>query len=225
MGISTHPLLVKDSSRPSRGEGFSRSHRRMDIRSGSVDQWITAIENLLGGGAGQLIKHTLGTAAYGQRPIHIDLGQGPNGPSLGGVVIDPQRATLPRWSEEAQVFQQITSASENPAKIQRAILNLLSPRAKQAAKEDLQERKKFVKLASEAQRVREQNAAQSSQSAPAPPTNAVTSTHGDDGILPMPVDVTGIAESLALVNASADEPNPPTSQPLTNEDAVMHGKA
>ncbi|KAI9610456.1 hypothetical protein H4Q26_006596 [Puccinia striiformis f. sp. tritici PST-130] len=114
-------------------------------------------------------------------------------------------ATLPRWSEEAQVFQQITSASENPAKIQRAILNLLSP-------------------PSEAQRVREQNAAQSSQSAPAPPTNAVTSTHGDDGILPMPVDVTGIAESLALVNASADEP---IRQLLTShhEDAVMHGKA
>ncbi|POW21744.1 hypothetical protein PSHT_02053, partial [Puccinia striiformis] len=262
MGISTHPLLVEDSSRPSRGEGFSRSHRRMDIRSGSVDQWITAIENLLGGGAGQLIEHILGTAAYGQRPIHIDLGQGPNGPSLGGVVIDPQRgvvmpvgpqglhaqanqpppasrldrhladrvagqtlmplATLPRWSEEARVFQQITSASENPAKIQRAILNLLSPRAKQAAKEDLQEREKFVKLASEARRVREQNAAQSSQSAPAPPADAVTSTHGDDGILPMPVDVTGIAESLALVNASADEPNPPTSQPLANEDAEMH---
>ncbi|POW19574.1 hypothetical protein PSHT_04506 [Puccinia striiformis] len=36
MGISTHPLLVEDSSRPSRGEGFSRSHRRMDIRSGSL---------------------------------------------------------------------------------------------------------------------------------------------------------------------------------------------
>ncbi|KNE87282.1 hypothetical protein PSTG_19337, partial [Puccinia striiformis f. sp. tritici PST-78] len=113
--------------------------------------------------------------------------------------------------EEARVFQQITSASENPAKIQRAILNLLSPRAKQAAKEDLQEREKFVKLAT-----------QSSQSAPAPPADAVTSTHGDDGILPMPVDVTGIAESLALVNASADEPNPPTSQPLANEDAEMH---
>ncbi|KAA1107112.1 hypothetical protein PGT21_002719 [Puccinia graminis f. sp. tritici] len=263
MGISTHPLLVEDSSRPSRSEGFTRSHRRMDIRSGSVDQWITAIENLLGGGAGQLIEHILGTAAYGQRPIHIDLGQGPNGPSLGGVVIDPQRgvvvpvgpqglhtqtnqpppasrldrhladrvagqtlmplATLPRWSEEARVFQQISSSSENPAKIQRAIFNLLSPRAKQAAKEDLQEREKFVKLASEARRMREQNLAQSSQSVPAPSTDAVTSTtHEEDGVLPMPVDVTGIAESLALVNASADEPNAPTSQPPTNEDAEMH---
>ncbi|KNZ55506.1 uncharacterized protein VP01_265g8 [Puccinia sorghi] len=28
------------------------------------------------------------------RPIHIDLGQGPNGPSLGGVVIDPQRGVV-----------------------------------------------------------------------------------------------------------------------------------
>ncbi|KAI8449200.1 hypothetical protein BY996DRAFT_7506286 [Phakopsora pachyrhizi] len=98
----------------------------MDIHSGSVDQWINAIENLLGGGAGQLIEQILGNVAY---------------PSLGGVVIDPQHgvvmpvgsrglqavtsqttptsqldrhladcvagqilkplATLPRWSEEA----------------------------------------------------------------------------------------------------------------------------
>jgi len=38
----------------------------------------------------------------------------------------------------------------------------------------------------------------------------------------MPVDVTGIAESLALVTASVDEPNAPTSQPSGNEDAEMH---
>ena len=94
MGISTHPLLDKDSNRSSRGESFTRSHCRMELRSGSVDQWITAIENLLGGGAGQLIEHILGTVAYGQRPIHIDLGHGPNGPSLGGVVIDPQRGVV-----------------------------------------------------------------------------------------------------------------------------------
>jgi hypothetical protein len=40
--------------------------------------------------------------------------------------------------------------------------------------------------------------------------------------LPMPVDVTGISESLALVNASADEAIPPTSQPSGNEDTDMH---
>ncbi|CAH7668726.1 hypothetical protein PPACK8108_LOCUS3268 [Phakopsora pachyrhizi] len=101
----------------------------MDIHSGSVDQWINAIENLLGGGAGQLIEQILGNVAYVLKP------------SLGGVVIDPQHgvvmpigsrglqavtsqttptsqldrhladcvagqilkplATLPRWSEEA----------------------------------------------------------------------------------------------------------------------------
>jgi hypothetical protein len=59
-------------------------------------------------------------------------------------------ATLPRWSKEARVFQQISSSSKNPAKIQRAIINLLSPHVKQAAKGDLQEHEKFVKLASEA---------------------------------------------------------------------------
>jgi hypothetical protein len=132
-------------------------------------------------------------------------------------------ATLPRWSEEARVFQQVSSSSENPAKIQRAIFNLLSPHAKQAAKEQLREREKFDKLAGEARRVREQNLAQSSsQSAPAPSADAATSAPDDDGVLPMPVDVTGIAESLALVNASADEPIPPTSQPSGNEDAEMH---
>ncbi|WAQ88607.1 hypothetical protein PtA15_10A26 [Puccinia triticina] len=148
-------------------------------------------ETLLGGGAG--LEHILGTAAYGQRPIHIDLGQGPNGPSLGGVVIDPQQgvvmpvgpqglvgqtnqpppassrldrhladslATLPRWSEEARVFQQISSSSKNPAKIQRVILNLLSPRAKQTAKEDLQEQEKLSKLASEARCMRENSFSQ-----------------------------------------------------------------
>lgn len=268
MGISTHPLLVEDSSRPSRGEGLNRSHRRMDLRSGSVDQWITAIENLLGGGAGQLIEHILGTAAYGQRPIHIDLGQGPNGPSLGGVVIDPQRgvvmpvgpqglhsqssqppptsrldrhladrvagqtlmplATLPRWSEEARVFQQISSSSENPAKIQRAIFNLLSPRAKQAAKEDLNERERFAKIASEARRMREQTTTQATLPATRPTAEATPSTARDEeNLLPMPVDVTGIAESLALVNASADEPSlvtPEGIQPRSegNEDADMH---
>ncbi|PLW35360.1 hypothetical protein PCASD_15522 [Puccinia coronata f. sp. avenae] len=34
-------------------------------------------------------EHILGTAAYGRQTIRIDLGQGPNGPSLGGVGIDP----------------------------------------------------------------------------------------------------------------------------------------
>jgi len=106
-------------------------------------------------------------------------------------------ATLPRWSEEARVFQEISSSSENPAKIQRAIFNLLSPRAKQAAKDDLQEREKFDKLASEARRMREQNLAQSSQSAPAPSADAVVSTMGlEGGVPPMPVDVTDISESL-----------------------------
>ena len=80
--------------RPFRGENFVCSHCRMELRSGSVKQWITAIENLLGGGASQLIEHILGTAAYGQWPINIDLGQGPNGPSLGGVVIDPQQEVV-----------------------------------------------------------------------------------------------------------------------------------
>ncbi|CAH7689453.1 expressed protein [Phakopsora pachyrhizi] len=89
-GIYTHPLLVEDSTAPTRGDGLNRSQCRMDIRSGSVDQWINAIENLIGGGAGQLIEQILGNVAYGQRLIHIDLGQGPNGSSLGGVVIDPQ---------------------------------------------------------------------------------------------------------------------------------------
>jgi len=65
--ISTHPLLVEDSRRPSRGESFTRSHRWMELRSGSDDQWITAIENLLGGA---------------------------DGPSLGGVVIDPQQGVV-----------------------------------------------------------------------------------------------------------------------------------
>ncbi|KAH9820843.1 hypothetical protein DFH28DRAFT_1121207 [Melampsora americana] len=92
--ISVHPLLTEDSAAPVRGEGSGRSHRRMDLRSGSMDQWLTAIENLLGGGAGQIIEQILGTVAVGQRPIHIDLGQGPNGPSLGGVVIDPTRGVV-----------------------------------------------------------------------------------------------------------------------------------
>jgi hypothetical protein len=49
-------------------------------------------------------------------------------------------ATLRRWSEEARVFQQVSPSSENPAKIEGAIFNLLSPHAKQAAKEQLRER-------------------------------------------------------------------------------------
>ncbi|CAH7681583.1 expressed protein [Phakopsora pachyrhizi] len=129
-GISPQPLMVEDSTALTRGDGLNRSQCQMDIHSGSVDQWINSIENLLGGGAGQLIEQILGNVAYGQRLIHIDLGQGPNGPSLGGVVIDLQcgaptsqttptsqldrhladrvagqilkpLATLPRWSEEA----------------------------------------------------------------------------------------------------------------------------
>ncbi|CAH7686371.1 hypothetical protein PPACK8108_LOCUS21015, partial [Phakopsora pachyrhizi] len=58
----------------------------MDIHSVSVDQWINATENLLGGGVGQFIEYILDNVAYGQQPIHIYLGQGPNGPSLGGMV-------------------------------------------------------------------------------------------------------------------------------------------
>ncbi|CAH7676140.1 hypothetical protein PPACK8108_LOCUS11242 [Phakopsora pachyrhizi] len=48
-----------------------------------MDQWINAFKNLLGGGAGQLIEQILGNIACGQRPIHIELGQDPNSPSLG----------------------------------------------------------------------------------------------------------------------------------------------
>ncbi|CAH7682955.1 hypothetical protein PPACK8108_LOCUS16140 [Phakopsora pachyrhizi] len=89
-GISPQPLMVEDSTALTRGDGLNRSQCQTDIHSGSVDQWINAIENLLGGGAGQLIEQILGNVAYGQRLIHIDLGQGPNGPSLGGMVIDLQ---------------------------------------------------------------------------------------------------------------------------------------
>ncbi|KNZ64006.1 hypothetical protein VP01_10777g1, partial [Puccinia sorghi] len=91
--------------------------------------------------------HILGTAAYGQRPIHIDLGQGLNG-SLGDVVIDPQPGVPTRlapgqlscWpnfnapsyasqmvrggtslSKNHLLFRKIISRSENPAKIQWAI--------------------------------------------------------------------------------------------------------
>ncbi|KNZ62028.1 hypothetical protein VP01_13226g1 [Puccinia sorghi] len=132
-------------------------------------------------------------------------------------------ATLPRWSEEARVFQQITSCSKNPAKIQQAIFNLLSPRTKQAAKGHLLERKKFVKLATEAPHVHEPTATQSSsQSAPAASAKAVPTTRDKDAFLPMPVDVTGISESLALVNASTDKLNTPTSQPSGNKDGEMH---
>ncbi|CAH7682947.1 hypothetical protein PPACK8108_LOCUS16132 [Phakopsora pachyrhizi] len=84
----------QDSTALTRGDGLNRSQCQMDIRSGSVDQWINAIENLIGGGAGQLIEQILGNVAYGQRLIHIDLGQGPNGPSLAGVVIDPQHGVV-----------------------------------------------------------------------------------------------------------------------------------
>ncbi|CAH7671711.1 hypothetical protein PPACK8108_LOCUS6518 [Phakopsora pachyrhizi] len=67
----------QDSTALTRGDGLNKSQCQMDIHSGSVDQWINAIENLLGGGAGQLIEQILGNVAYVQRPIHIDLGQGP----------------------------------------------------------------------------------------------------------------------------------------------------
>ncbi|KNZ56693.1 hypothetical protein VP01_2340g1 [Puccinia sorghi] len=98
-----------------------------------------------------------------------------------------------------------------------------SPRAKQVAKEDLLEREKFVKLANEACRVREQTASQSSsQSAPAASAKAVPTTFDEDAVLPMPMDVTGIAKSLALVSASTDKPNAPTSQPSGKKDAEMH---
>lgn len=110
--ISVHPLLTEDSAAPVRGEGPGRSHRRMDLRSGSMDQWLTAIENLLGGGAGQIIEQILGTVAVGQRPIHIDLGQGPNGPSLGGVVIDPTRGVvMPVGPQGLQGLHASTSAA------------------------------------------------------------------------------------------------------------------
>ncbi|MBW0460652.1 hypothetical protein O181_000367 [Austropuccinia psidii MF-1] len=259
LGITTHPLLVEDSTVPTR-EVLTRTHRRMDLRSGSVDQWITAIENLLGGGAGQLIEHILGTVAYGQRPIHIDLGQGPNGPSLGGVVIDPQRgvvmpvgpqglqsssnqspptsrldrhladrvagqtlmplATLPRWSEEARVFHQNASSVENPGKIQRAIIGALVPRAKQESAE----RERLAKLVAEERRLRENERTKEATSAPSanPATSSIVE---EDSVLSTPVDLTGIAESLALVNASTDEPMTPLpsgpSQTNANEDSEM----
>ncbi|PLW29099.1 hypothetical protein PCASD_19760 [Puccinia coronata f. sp. avenae] len=166
MGISTHPLLVEDSNRPSRGEGFTRSHRRMEIRSGSVDQWITAIENLLRGGAGQLIEHILGTAAYASDRFR-------------------RRHRPSAWRSRAP-------------------------------KEQLREREKFDELAGDARRVREQNLAQSSsQSAPAPSAAAATSAPDDDGVLPMPVDVTGNED--AEMHDGTDLGNQPNEEQSTSE--------
>ncbi|KNZ45732.1 hypothetical protein VP01_7851g3 [Puccinia sorghi] len=109
---------------------------QMELRSGSVDQWITAIKNLLGGGAVQVIEHILGTAAYGQQQIHIDLGQGPNGPSLGGIVIDPQQVPtrlapgkLSCWpnfsatSHASKMVQGGMSISENHLLFQKSCQN------------------------------------------------------------------------------------------------------
>ncbi|KNZ51069.1 hypothetical protein VP01_4105g1, partial [Puccinia sorghi] len=161
------------SKTPSRGEGFTRSDR----------------------GAGQLIEHILGTAAYSQRPIHIDLGQGPNGPSLGGIVIDPQRGVVTPLTRSAPGRlngpRRHESFSESP----------LSPHvpSKQQRKTSLKERNVSSSL-----------------------SEAVPTTRDEVAILPLPVDVTGIAESLALVNASADEPNAPTSKPSGNKDSEIH---
>ncbi|CAH7686641.1 expressed protein, partial [Phakopsora pachyrhizi] len=259
-GISTHPLLVEDSTAPTRGDGLNRSQRRMDIRSGSVDQWINAIENLLGGGAGQLIEQILGNVAYGQRPIHIDLGQGPNGPSLGGVVIDPQRgvvmpvgpqglqapisqttptsrldrhladrvagqtlmplATLPRWSEEARVFHQTTSASENPTKIQRAVLALLVPRAKKIAKEEVIEKDKQAKLAHEKRSISEQRTESSTTATEnLPDDGALSATQG--------LDTENMEEAassgLTLLPPELPDPNSDsTATRAPTEDSEMH---
>ncbi|PLW35756.1 hypothetical protein PCASD_20639 [Puccinia coronata f. sp. avenae] len=55
-------------------------------------------------------------------------------------------ATLPRWSEKTRVFQQISSSSKNPSRIQRAISDLLAPNPK----ERLRKLEKIDKLAAEA---------------------------------------------------------------------------
>ncbi|PLW51050.1 hypothetical protein PCASD_02483 [Puccinia coronata f. sp. avenae] len=58
------------------------------------------------------------------------------------------------------------------------------------------------------------------QPVPAPSTDSAPSTtRKEDSFLPMPVDLNGIAESLALVSASADDPSPPIPQPAASEDA------
>ncbi|KAI8461653.1 hypothetical protein BY996DRAFT_6655717 [Phakopsora pachyrhizi] len=100
-GMGSHHTLLHQSTDNvfgqatlTKGDGLNRSQHQMDIHSVSVDQWINATENLLGGGVGQFIEYILDNVAYGQQPIHIYLGQGPNGPSLGGMVIDPQRGVV-----------------------------------------------------------------------------------------------------------------------------------
>ncbi|PLW10403.1 hypothetical protein PCANC_19699 [Puccinia coronata f. sp. avenae] len=127
-------------------------------------------------------------------------------------------ATLPRWSEDARVFQQASSFLKIPPKsnVQSLTYYLQIP--------SKQERSSLAK---------EKN----STSLPVKPAACVNKTWPSPHLrlqpmqphwcqmmagLPMPVDVTGISESLALVNASADQAIPPTSQPSGNEDADMH---
>ncbi|KAI8443479.1 hypothetical protein BY996DRAFT_6408523 [Phakopsora pachyrhizi] len=95
----------------------------MDIHSGSVDQWINAIENLLGSGAGQLIEQILGNIAC-QRPTHINLGQGPNDPSLGDVAIDPQRGVMMPFGPQG--LQAPTSQTTPTSRLDRQLTNCVA---------------------------------------------------------------------------------------------------
>ncbi|PLW46843.1 hypothetical protein PCANC_06583 [Puccinia coronata f. sp. avenae] len=107
-------------------------------------------------GAGQLIEHILGGVVIDtQRGVVMPVvPQGLHSPTnqswhladlVSGQSLMPL-ATHPRWSQEARVFQQILTSSKNPAKIQQAIFNLLSPHAKQAAKEHLGKRENLTSL-------------------------------------------------------------------------------
>ncbi|KNZ52222.1 hypothetical protein VP01_3645g4 [Puccinia sorghi] len=159
------------SKTPSRGEGFTRSDR----------------------GAGQLIEHILGTAAYSQRPIHIDLGQGPNGPSLGGIVIDPQRGVVTPLTRSAPGRlngpRRHESFSESPL---------------QTAKEDLLEREKCVKLVVYVNRLS-------------------SSPHHSPHLPPqLRQSQRRVMRSLFCLCPWMSLPNPPTSQPSGNKDAEMH---
>ncbi|KAI8450237.1 hypothetical protein BY996DRAFT_6417579 [Phakopsora pachyrhizi] len=213
-GIYTHPLLVEDSTAPTRGDGLNRSQCRMDIRSGSVDQWINAIENLIGGGAGQLIEQILGNVAYGQRLIHIDLGQGPNGSSLGGVVIDPQCGVV------MPVGAQGLLAPTSQTTPTTSGLGLICSTGQKNAKEEIIEKDKQAKLAHEKRSISEQRTKSSTTATKnLPDDGTLSATQGQDT-----ENVEEAASSgLTLLPSELPEPNSDsTATRAHTEDSKMH---
>ncbi|CAG8537775.1 15360_t:CDS:10, partial [Funneliformis caledonium] len=109
--VTTHPLLVNRTSNLPNISGTSGVEfvRGRNVRNGPLSDWTQSIEELIGGGAAQLIEQLLTRSrGLGHSTYRLELNTG-SGSLISGIEVD---RIIPRSITNAQDNQNVTSPSD-----------------------------------------------------------------------------------------------------------------